>query len=154
MYSNTQRQPCLYHRNLFLAPSAVTASFGKEWDSTLMCVDEKSLNELQYEGSLNISSKSAHVPVNSGITTIGDHTYNRTTDTHMLSLKGDLEFITQNFPSAHTHTRTHFELRRKLLHQQSQCVRACVFTFEYEANSGYHWEDQSHPARTGKHETA
>lgn len=55
----------------------------------------------------------------------------------MLSLKGDLEFTTQT-SRLHAQTHTHFQLRRKLLHQQSQCVRACVFTFEYEVNSGCH----------------
>lgn len=69
-------------------------------------------------------------------------------------LKRWLTIQNTDFQTALTQTRTHFLLRRKLLRQQSPCVHACVFTFECEVNSGCHWEDQSHPARIGSHETA
>lgn len=145
MHSHTQRQHCLYHRNLFLAPTLELQLPPLVRNLIFMCVSER---RLKYGRRLNISSR---VPENTGVTT-GDHTYNWTTDAHTLSLEG--EFTTQiSRLHANTHRHTSIQLRRKLLRQQSQCVRACVFTFEYEVNSGCHWEDQSHPARTGNHET-
>lgn len=151
MHSRTQRQDCLYHRNLIPGSitGAVTATFGKEWASTLVCVSERwTWTEIWIVSLVLVSLALLEE----------DHTYKWTTDTHTHThalLKRWLRIQNTDFPTARTqtHTDTHFQLRRKLLRQQSQRVRACVFTFEYEVNSGYHWEDQSHPARIGNHKT-
>lgn len=152
MHSHAQRQDCLYHRNLIPGSitAAVTATFGKEWASHLMCEGEGWLwSEIWRD-----TEHSFQVCLWTLAWLETDHTYNWTTSTHMLSFKGDLEFTTQISARTQTPTRTRFQLRRKLLRQESQCVRAWVFTFEYEVNSGCHWEEWSHPARIGNHETA
>lgn len=61
-----------------------------------------------------------------------------------------------DFPNAcawTNNTCSNFQLRRKLLRQQPQCVHASVFTFKYEMNSSGHWVDQSHSARAGNYKS-